>query len=232
MCRGRLNDEISDDSDVSMSDSEEEQDEIDDVPMNSEEDSDENGEEEEEDEVIKAIRLASNKKNNHPPVINMEEDISTLSFHPYEDILAVGDVAGDIHLYKYSLEENTLLCTLEHHTTSCRDIDYSSDGKVLYTAGSDKSIMLSDMTTQKLLKYYEDAHECPINCLAVVGENVFSTGDDDGTIKLWDPRANQQIYRAKKHEDYISAIITNEDQDFLFCASGDGSMSTFDLRNR
>ncbi|XP_044750493.1 WD repeat-containing protein 55 homolog [Coccinella septempunctata] len=229
-------DSDSSDSSISISDSDEEDNEVnmvsdsDDNKANKS--TEENPESEEEDEVIKAMRLASKKKSNHPPPIKMEEDISTLSFHPHEEIIAIADVSGDVHLYKYSLETNACLSTLELHTTSCRDVDFSHDGNVMFSVGSDKSIMMSDMETQKLIKFYEDAHEHPINCISVVGEHLYSTGDDEGNVRLWDPRVDTQIYKARKNEDYISEMITNEEEQYLLCTSGDGSLTTFDLRKR
>lgn len=221
-------DSDSDDSSVSMSDS-------DGQPSGNEEnpiDEEENPIDEEEDEVIKAIRLASKKKKNHPPPIRLEEDLTSISFHPHEDILAVSDALGDVNLFKYSLEENTNIGTLELHTRSCRGMDFSHDGKTLFTIGSDKAIMLSDMATKKLIKFYEDAHDSPMYCISVLGEHIFGTGDDDGHIRLWDPRVPQQIYKARRNEEYISQMITNEEEKYLLCTSGDGSLTTFDLRNR
>lgn len=65
-------------------------------------------EEEEEDEVIKAIKRECERKNDHPPVINCEDFITDISFHPSSDILAVASIGGDVLFYKYSTEENNL----------------------------------------------------------------------------------------------------------------------------
>ncbi|KAL3281159.1 hypothetical protein HHI36_004377 [Cryptolaemus montrouzieri] len=217
----------SDSSDVSMTDSESEE-------NHESEELEEDLDEEEEDEVIKAIRRANNKKRDHPPPLLLDEDITNLSFHPHADVIAISNIVGDVSLYKYSNEENTLVGTLELHKTSCRDVEFSQDGKILFSVSTDMAIMLSDFETQKLLRFYEDAHDEAISCVSVLNENLFATGDDNGCIRLWDLRVNgtQQIYKAKKNEDYISDIITNEDEKYLLCSSGDGSLTTFDLQNR
>ncbi|KAF7284036.1 hypothetical protein GWI33_022656 [Rhynchophorus ferrugineus] len=191
-------------------------------------------EESEEDETIKAIKRESQRKNNHPPAIHTEDFITDICFHPINDILAVSNILGDVILYKYSTDENTLLSSMELHTNACRDIEFSHDGKLLYSTSKDKTIMISDVNTEKLIQFYENSHEAPIYCLTIIDENVFATGDDDGTVKLWDSRKknDKPVYKTKKNEDYISDIVTDEAQKYLICSSGDGSITTINLEKR
>lgn len=174
--------ESSDDSDsTEVTDSEEENeqehsDEDQDHNMSGTSENEIDDQEEEEDEVIKAIKRENERQRDHPPPINCEEYISDLSFHPTNDLLAVASVVGDVLLYKYSKEENTLVNTLELHTKACRDIEFDEDGKILYSVSKDKSIMLTDVESGKLIRFYDDAHECPIYCVYVIQENLFATG--------------------------------------------------------
>jgi WD40 repeat protein len=133
--------------------------------------------EEEEDEVIKAIRSAADAKRDHPPAIHCEDFITDISFHPSEDLLGVANIVGDIVLYKYTNEENTIVRTFEVHTKSCRDIEFSGDGEALFSVAKDKTIMLSDVESGKLVRFYDEAHEVPIYCLLVIDENLFATGE-------------------------------------------------------
>nr|XP_023026734.1 WD repeat-containing protein 55 homolog [Leptinotarsa decemlineata] len=131
---------------------------------------------EEEDETIKAIRRQNTRERDHPSNIQCEEFITDISFHPQNDILAVGNIVGDVLFYKYSNDENILQMTLELHSRACRDIEFNQDGKLLLTASKDKSIMISDVESGKLTRFYDDAHDVPIYCLTVIDENLFSTG--------------------------------------------------------
>ncbi|CAH1368515.1 unnamed protein product [Tenebrio molitor] len=229
-------DSDSDSSDVSMSDSDDSGANIESEGDNEEGDKPDEAveDEEEEDEVIKAIRSAADAKRDHPPAIHCEDFITDISFHPSEDLLAVANIVGDIVLYKYTNEENTIVRTFEVHTKSCRDIEFSGDGEALFSVAKDKTIMLSDVESGKLVRFYDEAHEVPIYCLLVIDENLFATGDDDGCVKLWDLRQNSPnpIYRTKKNEDYISDMVTNESKHYLLCSSGDGSLTTIDLHGR
>lgn len=173
-------DDSSDSSDVSMSDSDEEVEEA--IGNEDGEDEDDENEtvleneEEEEDEVIKAIRRENERQRDHPPTIQCEEFITDICFHPKEDIIAVASIIGDVVLYKYSNEENTLLNTLEMHTKACRDVEFNEDGKVMFSVAKDKSIMLTDVETTKLINFFDDAHDSPIYCVRVLDSNLFITG--------------------------------------------------------
>lgn len=230
------------DSDSEVSMSEDTEDSSDDEPNTTnpettlEDNEDDNQEEaeEEEDEVIKAIREASTKKRDHPPVIECESFVVDICFHPHEDILGVANIEGDVLLYKYSNDENTLLHTIELHNKACRAIDFSKDGKILFSTSKDKAIMLSDVETCKLTRYYEDSHEVPVYTISVLNDNLFATGDDNGAVKLWDLRTtnSKAVFSLKKNEDYISDIKTHEQEKYLLCSSGDGSLTTIDLAAR
>ena len=61
--------------------------------------------------------------------------------------------------YKYNNEENELISTQELHEKACRDIEFNESGTILYSTGKDKSIMLSDIDSEKLIRVFENAHE-------------------------------------------------------------------------
>lgn len=60
------------------------------------------------------------------------------------------------------------------------------------------------------------------------------SGDDEGTVKIWDRRESgvKPIYKTKKNEDYISDMLINESKQYLLCSSGDGSLTTIDFQTR
>lgn len=192
---------------------------------------DDYNEEEEDDEVIKKIITEIKKPRSKPPSITTNDYVVDLSFHPEQNILAVGNVTGDILIYRYTNEENTLLQSHEVHTKAIRDIEFSQDGKSIFSASRDKSIMITDFETGKLKRFWENAHEEPVYKLSVINENLFATGDDDGTLKLWDLRRKETdpVFSIKVVEDFISSIITNSQEKLLCCTSGDGYLSTIHI---
>lgn len=136
-----------------------------------------------EDDVVKAIIANTKTERKHPPDLAFEDFIVDISFHPVEDLLAVGTMGGDIVITRYTNEENTTVSTLECHLKAIRDLEFSEDGLMLYSTAKDKSIILSDVQTAQMTRVYDDAHEVPVYRMAVIDENMFATGksDDDAT---------------------------------------------------
>ncbi|XP_015185850.1 PREDICTED: WD repeat-containing protein 55 homolog [Polistes dominula] len=188
-------------------------------------------EEEEEDETIKAILRNTKLNRSHPPTIALDDFVVDICFHPQNDMIAVANILGDIALYKYTNETTELVSSIESHLKACRDIEFDHDGKILYSTAKDLSIMMTDVETEKLVRFYENAHEQPVYTMTILGEHTFATGDDDGVVKMWDIRqnGNTPVFSIKQMEDYVSAMITNKDNKYLVCASGDGSLTTFNM---
>jgi WD repeat-containing protein 55 len=125
----------------------------------------------EDDEVVKKILTELKKPRLKPPNIQTEDFPTDLSFHPNQNILAVGTVMGDLLVYKYSNDENVLVSTHEVHTKAIRDIEFSTDGSVIFSGGRDKSIMMTDFETGKLKRFWDKSHDDPIYTLSVVNES-------------------------------------------------------------
>jgi WD40 repeat protein len=187
--------------------------------------------EEEEDEVVKALRREREKCREHPPDIQSEDFIVDISFHPQREIIAAATITGDVILHKYTNESTEIMNTLEVHTKACRGIEFSKDGNILFSTSKDKSIMLSDVNTGKLKQFYEDAHDTPLYSLLVIDENLLASGDDNGMVKLWDMRKSNPVWSLKEMDDYVSCMVTTEAQKYLVCASGEGTVTSIDLRN-
>jgi WD40 repeat protein len=51
-------------------------------------------------------------------------------------------------------------------------------------------------------------------------------------FSVWDIRKNNPICSLKEMDDYVSCMATTEVQKYLVCTSGDGTVTSIDLRNR
>ncbi|XP_052894658.1 WD repeat-containing protein 55 homolog [Anopheles moucheti] len=190
-------------------------------------------EELEDDDVIKAIISEIKKPRSKPPDIQTEDFVVDLSFHPSKDILAVGTSVGDVLMYKYSNEQNVLAATHELHTKAVRCVEFTRDGKSIISTGRERSIVVADMETGKFKRFWEAAHDEPVYSMAILGENLFATGDDDGTVKLWDLRQKDAVFSLRPVEDFISSILANGvQQKFLLMTSGDGLLTTINIAQR
>lgn len=102
-------------------------------------------------------------------------------------------MSGDAVIYKYTVEETTIVKTLELHEKALRDIEFSLDGNTLYSTSKDRMILLSDLETGKFVREYTNAHEQPVSRMLVFGETEFATGS------LLSNRSNQLNYLISLH---------------------------------
>nr|CAD7199423.1 unnamed protein product [Timema douglasi] len=184
---------------------------------------------EDEDDLIKAIRHEKEKPRDQPPDILCEDFVVDISFHPSENIIAAATITGDVILHSYTNESTEIKETLELHTRACRDIEFNEDGDLLFSSSKDKCIMVTDTRTGKLKRMFNDAHENPLNCLCVMDNNIFASGDDSGTVKLWDMRKKDPIFSRKEMDDYVSKMVTTEAKRYLVCSSGEGTITSINL---
>uniref|UniRef100_A0A3Q1ICL9 WD repeat-containing protein 55 n=1 Tax=Anabas testudineus TaxID=64144 RepID=A0A3Q1ICL9_ANATE len=169
-----------------------------------------------------------------PGDIQLEANANTVALHPSRDILVCGDVDGDVYAFSYSCTEgeNRELWSSGHHMKSCRQVRFSADGQKLYSVSRDKCIHMLDVERGQLVTRIRKAHESPINSLLLVDENILATGDDVGTLKVWDMRKGTAIMDMKHHEDYISDITVDQAKRILLTTSGDGTMGVFNIKRR
>ena len=61
------------------------------------------------------------------------------------------------------------------------------------------------MATSKVKKWQPEAHAAAVNALLPVAQNLVASGDDEGCIKLWDPRqASEASACFSEHTDFIA----------------------------
>lgn len=53
-------------------------------------------------------------------------------------------------------------------------------------------------------------------------------------ISVWDRRqkTNNPVFSLKEMDDFVSSMVTNDDKRYLVCSSGDGTLTTLNLRGK
>mmetsp|Transcript_45393 Transcript_45393/g.71016 ORF Transcript_45393/g.71016 Transcript_45393/m.71016 type:complete len:446 (-) Transcript_45393:80-1417(-) len=167
-------------------------------------------------------------------ILTLQEQILGLDFHPTKNILAAGLITGAVQLWSFPVEdtlEGTVQWGSNVHAESCRSVAFSKTGEFLYSASKDQSISFLDAETGTAVHQAQQAHSHPINCLYIINENQFASGDDEGTVKLWDAREKSNTHELKHHKDYISdMLIYEQEPTTLLSTGGDGRLSVIDTR--
>lgn len=182
-----------------------------------------------EDELIETMRAARDKiVRVHPPDIKMKEDVTGLSFHPEQDIIAVSNIGGEIAFFSYTNEENKIERKLKLHKSSIRCLEYSLDGEKIITGGKDKIIKVLNIETGQV---EEGSYKHPSSLYSMCSlEHGAASGDEDGCVKIWDFREKKSVLTSKRFNEFVSSIYYQDTKRRLIAASGEGTIQTWDLR--
>ncbi|KAL9644772.1 hypothetical protein ABK040_012426 [Willaertia magna] len=174
-----------------------------------------------------------NSKKYIPENITETENIFSVNFHPKLNLISLGLINGETKIYKYSIDKpNTLLATFNNHKESVRKVCFSDNGKLLYTASSDRALGVIDCKQAKVKYSIKDAHGVPISTFIVIDDNTVVTGDDEGLVRIWDTRQRYCAKEFNEHGDYISGFDYSPQHNKLFCCSADGSISVMSLNGK
>eukprot|EP00897_Mesotaenium_endlicherianum_P002095 jgi/Mesen1/1913/ME000143S00957 len=111
------------------------------------------------------------------------------------------------------------------HTESCRAVRFAENGRCVLSASKDCSILASDVSTGRPISRLSAAHDAAINRLEAIDEHTFASGDDLGTVKIWDTREQACSSTYSVHEDFISDMEYAAPSQHLLACSGDGTLS-------
>ncbi|KAI0797425.1 WD40-repeat-containing domain protein [Irpex lacteus] len=170
------------------------------------------------------------------PDIPVSSQIFDIAFDPTRQIVHGALLSGSVQSFSYNDDHAKFThekkINLRLSKKSCRSLDVSGDGEKLWVVGKNKSLFTIDTSTGTLVNTRKGAHDAAINRIKRLTPNLLSTGDDDGVVKLWDPRKPDAVNTYTHHFDFISDFLWVEDKRHLVCTSGDGTLSVLDVRSK
>ena len=104
------------------------------------------------------------------------------------------------------------------HANSVNALAFSADGKLLASAGGERTIKVWDAGTGTQLRSLE-GHRGPIYTVAFSPDGKFiASGSEDGTIKLWDSATGELLRSFNAHASGVYSVVFSPDGKVL--ASG------------
>ncbi|CAH8572793.1 unnamed protein product [Schistosoma rodhaini] len=181
--------------------------------------------------------------------------ISSIDFHPKEEILATGMAQGSIQIWKIDLIDDKIpeqnhpkrIGILRQHTGAVWSMNWHWTGTYLASCGMDNTIRLWNveraMTSFKMNKALLSTHSTTSCCTILRGHsksvnsiqflpygNILVTGSSDKTVCLWDGRSGLCEHTFLGHTHSINGAIFNQQgTNVISCDSG-GFIRLWDLR--
>ncbi len=164
------------------------------------------------------------------PSVPVRAAINSLAFQPEGKRLAVGRYQ-EIELR--NANGTTLLNKLSGHSSEVRSIAFSSDGKLLATAGGNPGqfgeIKLWEVSTGKELRAWR-GHRDNIFAIAFSPDGaMLATCSYDRLIKLWSVATGDELKTLKDHTDAVFGLAFSPDGKRLASASADRTAKVWDV---
>lgn len=142
-----------------------------------------------------------------------------------------------IFYFRHSLDINAskgsevILNLDKHHGgRGVRKLDFLTPEKLVTVA---KTVKIYDLNTAQFIRKLENKENTKIYSLKAIDQNVFFTGDDVGTLKMFDLRTSDKpLMDVKEHEDYLSDMDIDYSNKILLTTSGDGHLSAFNIKTK
>jgi WD40 repeat protein len=185
--------------------------------------------------------------------LQLPADLFALTAHPSAPLLTAALSSGHVYTYTWPSSDEeatstpapTIAWKTRRHKGSCRSAVFSTDGAILYSAGTDGLLKAANSETGRvvskaLLPTTDDA----ATTLLPLSPVHLLLGTDAGNIHLYDLRTPADFAAAKPaatwnavHEDYISSLLplppsaaSTTGFSRQFVATGDTSLSYLDAR--
>lgn len=167
------------------------------------------------------------------PDIKLKNQPFDVAFHPKEPVVFSSLLTGQVCAWSYddATGETSSSWSVRPSKRTARALSIEESGDEIWMGGKSGSLFQLSTRDGSMARERDSAHECPINRVYCVNRNLVASGDDDGVIKLWDPRQADSIRTYSQHFDYITDFTYFDDKRQLVATSGDGHLSVIDIRS-
>jgi len=196
-----------------------------------------------EDSLIKALKAAKQPRDRTcpPDIRHAKRDLTDLAFHPQQNMIATALIDGEINLFEYSNNSNKLRKKLKIHKQTVRSIEFAKDGKHLVSGCTNAALKVTDVETSKVSFKAIKSHDSALYKVKWMTDNLLASGDEDGTVKIWDKRKNPDsggkygiVMESKQFDEHVNDIFFDSllDERTMVASSGEGTIQSFNIRGK
>ncbi len=167
-----------------------------------------------------------------------QTSVETIAFHPHKSgLLYSGDRNGIIKLWRVMDGEE--LNSIDPQQSKVNALAMSNDGKLLISAGSDKTIKIWDLnlTDERSIEHLVTFkhHHLSVNDVAfnpIDSDVKFASVSSDRYAILWGLESKAPLSILTAHTQAVKTLAFSPDGKLLATAGDDGSIQIWDVNNR
>ena len=162
-----------------------------------------------------------------------DKSIRSISINPFTSEFAVGDSNHKVHIFDF--DDFKLKRVIQSHTNSVFSVQYSPDGRFLFTMGRDAHLKIWDTASNYEPVKDIAAHMYAINHISFSPDGkLFATCSMDKSVKLWDAttfRLKKIIDRARHagHGTSVNKLLWTDYENQLISCSDDRMISVWEV---
>ncbi|MEO1524775.1 MAG: protein kinase [Planctomycetota bacterium] len=122
--------------------------------------------------------------------------------------------------------ERRLIQRLQGFDEWMTDVRFGVDDALVFAAGASGGLHCWDAKSGESL-WAVDAHDAPINCLAVAGDARIATGCDDGVLQIH-TATGERLHKWDRFGETIHDVCFHPHEEVLFVAHGGGTLDVVD----
>jgi WD40 repeat protein/predicted Ser/Thr protein kinase len=152
--------------------------------------------------------------------------VRSLAFHPNNQMVAVGDSAGQIRLFH--LAQKKVTASWQAHTGAVTALAFHPNGAVLLSGGEDATLAVWDVVAVSLVKRLEGWHQREVRAVAFRpdGQIAVSCSMDD-RLRVWRTNDWQLVLTREGGRNWALALAFSPDGALIASASKDETVKVW-----
>lgn len=152
--------------------------------------------------------------------------ILSVAFSPDGQLLATGDMNGDINLWQVA--DGKQLLSWKGQLSWVLSVVFSPDGETLASGSADQTVKLWEVSSGQCLKTLQGHTSWIWSVVFSPDGATLASGSHDQTVRCWDVSAGKCLINLQAHTSYVLSVAFSPDGTILTSGSADRTVRIWD----